>query len=342
MLQPPMTLVAPASARRILAFEGLVLACALGSGAGGCGAVGDARARLEAFLRDDDAAPEPAKPAEPIAPAEPTEPVALAEPAEPAEPTEPAEPVVIARAGSGGAEVGSGGEGDGAGASTAEGEASDGGTTGPAPADADAATDTGLLPMSYAQPPDAPKAAGVAPGAPGGPAVVPPTPPAAPGGGTSMESCLDGEWDAEDLHTWFRRAIAEQAHGRPVRFRGESGRHRLRFEPGVLHGTAEHRRIGFEARLANVDIRYSVDVHGAFEATFRIESPDVLVVERPARSTLRVREVVRFSADKSEARALVLPVEGRWQASCSPGALELRLLEKAGPGPALRFVRTKP
>lgn len=311
MLPPPMPLVAPAPARWHLALQGLGLACALGSAAGGCGVVGDARARLEAFLGDE------AGPAPEAGP-------------EPAEPVAAAEPLVIASAGASGAEAGSGGEADG----SAEGKASDAGTSGPAPPDADATTDTGLLPMSYARPPDAPDPAPVAPVAPGGPPVVPPA--------TSMESCLDGEWDAEDLHTWFRRAIAEQAHGRPVRFRGESGRHRLRFEPGMLHGTAEHRRIGFEARLAGVDIRYSVDVHGSFEAAFRIESPDVLVVERPARSTLRVREVVRFTADKSEARVLELPVEGRWQASCSPGALELRLLEKLGTGPALRFVRPKP
>ena len=136
--------------------------------------------------------------------------------------------------------------------------------------------------------------------------------------------------------------MAEQAHGRPVRYRGENGRHRLRFAAGVLHGEAEHRRMTFEARLAGVDIYYAIDVHGAFEAPFRSEAPDVMVVERPTRSTLRVREVARFSAEKSETRTLTLPIEGRWQVTCGPASLELRPLEDGKPGPALRFVRPKP
>lgn len=326
MLVARMSPVVPAAARRLL-----LLACALGAGVGGCGVVGDARARLEALLADEGA---PATSPEAAVPAE-------------------AEPTVVARAGS----SGSGGPGgtqsdpsDASGSGSAGGDPSDASTG--APADADTATDTGLLPMSYAQPPHPPDPAGVAPGAPGGPPVVPPptptpttptpTPTTPTSGSDPLAACLEGEWDADDLHTWFRRDIAEQAHGRPVRFRGESGRHRLRFTTGVLHGAATHRRMAFDARLANVDIRYSVDVHGEFEAAFRSESPDVVVVERPVRSTLRVREVVRFSADKSETRTLELPVEGRWQASCSPGALELRPLEGTEPGPALKFVRPKP
>jgi hypothetical protein len=335
-----MSLVVQASARRLF-----LLSCVLGAGVGGwagvggCGVVGDARVRLEAFLADDAA------------------PATSPEAAVPVEGEGEAGPMVVARAGSSGVGGSSGAESDPTDAS----DSSDGGTGAHADADADTATDTGLLPMSYARPPGPPGPAGVRPGAPGGPSVVPPTPPIAtppiptppiatppiptppsPSGSDPLAACLEGEWDADDLHTWFRRDIAEQAHGRPVRFRGESGRHRLRFAAGVLHGAAKHRRIAFDARLANVDIRYSVDVHGEFEATFRSESPDVLVVERPVRSTLRVREVVRFSAEKSETRTLELPVEGRWQASCSPGALELRPLEGTEPGPALKFVRPKP
>lgn len=310
---------------------------------GGCGVVDRARARLEAFLGDDAApetSPEPVEPVAVEAPAaEPVEPPAV-EPLA-AEPPAVEPPAVIERASSSDTSD-----------DAAHSEASDAGTSGPAQADD---TDTDALPMSYAVPPEDPTAGGVARGAPDSPSAVPPdptlgapsveptptTPPPA-GGSTPLSSCLEGEWEAEDLHTWFRRDVAKQARGRPVRFRGESGRHRLRFEPGVLHGEAEHRRIGFDARLATVDIRYSVDVHGEFEATFRIESPAVLVVDPPSRSTLRVREVVRFSAEKSETRTLALPVKGRWQASCSPGALELRLLEEGVPGPALRFVRPKP
>jgi hypothetical protein len=290
------------------------LACALGVGTSGCGVGDEARARFEAFLAD-----------EPV-PAEAPEEVPVAA-------ESPAEPVVIARAstaGSGG--EASGGTGDEASGGTG-GEIGDGGPGDPGPADS--TSDTGSLPMSYARPPDA-----AAAGATAGPPEKRPTPDPTPS--SPAPPCFEGEWEAEDLHTYFRRDLTKQAHGRTVRHRGESGRHRLRFTAGVLHGRAEHRRMSFEARLANVDIRYTVDVHGEFEAMIRSESPDVLVVDRPTLDTLRVREVVRFSAEKSEARTLELPIEGRWQVGCTPASLELRPLEDGKPGPALRFVRPKP
>ena len=317
------------------------LACVLGVGTSGCGAVDAARARLDALLGDE--------------PASATTPADAADGA--------AEPVVVARAseaGAGGEASGAGTAGETAGSGATGGEAAGGSSAATGPVDP---TDDTGLPMSYARPPEPPtsgppdKGSGTAgddggasagadtSGPPTGPAVTPPatpepTGPAAPP--APVSACLEGEWDAEDLHTYFRRDLLEQAHGRTLRHRGESGRHRLRISAGVLHGKAEHRRMTFDARLANVDIRYTVDVHGEFEAAIRSESPDVLVVDRPTRTTLRAREVVRFSAEKSETRSLELPVEGRWQVACTPGTLELRPLEDGKPGPALRFVRPKP
>jgi hypothetical protein len=226
---------------------------------------------------------------------------------------------------------------------------------GPEPATGDPPdATTGLLPMSYARPPTSSSGEDPTEGTTGGPPDPapagttgdPPEEPDPTAGGTppvpAGPPCLEGEWLADDLHTYYRRDIERQAHGRTVKSRGETGSHRLRFAPGVLHGEADHRRLVFVARLADVDIRYTVDVHGAFEAPIRVEAPDTLVVERPRSTTLRAREVVRFSAHKSETRWLTVPIEGRWQVTCGAGSLELRPLEAGKPGPALRFVRPSP
>jgi hypothetical protein len=332
--------------------------------AGACGLVDQARARLDALLADE-------APAAPSAPAEPPAAAGGDAAVEGAEPPVVAEALVAAPSVSGGEAGGgeagggeaSGGEasgGEAGGGEASGGEASDrssgeagggeasGAGTGGAAADGGGSSDTGGVPMSMARGPAvAPTPTPSVEGPTPTPSVEGPTPTPSVEGPTPTPPpvgvpCLEGEWEAEDLHAYFARELTKQAHGRTVRHRGESGRMRVSLRPGALRLEAEHRRLTFQARLANVDIRYTVDVHGEVEAPTRVEAPDVLVVEHPTRSTLRAREVARFSGSKSEARTLAFPVEGRWQATCGPDTLTLRPLEDGKPGPALELVRPRP
>ncbi|MEM9462194.1 MAG: hypothetical protein AAGF11_49020 [Myxococcota bacterium] len=152
-------------------------------------------------------------------------------------------------------------------------------------------------------------------------------------------ACLAGTWVIDDLSTYFRRIIRKQAHGRSVRYIGSTGRYTLRFDGSKIHGEARHLRLRYAARLADRDVRYTVDIHGSFESTVRMDGRDTLQVMPTTRSTMRVREIARFEGGKIQNRRPKLPVEGRYELDCGAAALELRPIEGGKTREAIRFIR---
>ena len=163
-----------------------------------------------------------------------------------------------------------------------------------------------------------------------------------PGLSRSTLACLEGSWAVTDLSAYYRRVIRAQAHGRTVRHKGTRGRYSLSFAAGELLGNARHLRMRYQARLAEQDIDYTVDVHGTFTAAVREDGRDRLVILPPVKRTVRVVEIVRFPGGKTEERRPSLPLHGVYAVRCDPTLAELRPITNGKIGAAIRLERTPP